>query len=104
LNQQFAMPWHVEILASALVGGGYSIAVAFLLRPKLRFDPTLASMHDLVLLLGGAVVSAAFVAAGYVSLTIAAGLLPAADFMAGALRLWGWGGLWFTPIGPVPPC
>jgi signal transduction histidine kinase len=56
------MPWHVEILASALVGGGYSIAVAFLLRPKSRFDPTLASMHDLVLLLVVAVVSAAFVA------------------------------------------
>src|SRR6476646_8383081 len=45
LNQQFAMPWHFEILASALVGGGYSLAVAFLLRPKLRFDPTLAFME-----------------------------------------------------------
>ncbi|HEX9073349.1 MAG TPA: MASE1 domain-containing protein [Pseudolabrys sp.] len=88
LNQQFAMPWHVEILASALVGGGYSIALTLLLRPNLRFDPTLASMRDLVLLLVAAVVSAAFIAAGYVGLTIAAGLLPMVDFTAAALRYW----------------
>jgi signal transduction histidine kinase len=100
LNQQFAMPWHIEILASALVGGGYSIAVAFLLRPQSRFDPTLASMHDLVLLLLVAVVSAAFVAAGYVSLTIAAGLLPAADFTAAALRYWVGDVIGITVIAP----
>jgi signal transduction histidine kinase len=100
LNQQFAMPWHIEILASALVGGGYSIAVAYLLRPKSRFDPTLASMHDLVLLLVVAVVSAAFVAVGYVSLTIAAGLLPAADFTAAALRYWVGDVIGITVIAP----
>jgi len=88
LTQQFAMPWQVEILASALVGGGYSIALTYLLRPSLRFDPTLGSMRDLVLLMVVAVVSAAFVAAGYVSLTIVAGLLPMADFVAAALRYW----------------
>ncbi|HEX3339787.1 MAG TPA: MASE1 domain-containing protein [Pseudolabrys sp.] len=100
LNQQFAMPWYIEILASALVGGGYSIAVAYLLRPKSRFDPTLASMHDLVLLLVVAVVSAAFVAVGYVSLTIAAGLLPAADFTAAALRYWVGDVIGITVIAP----
>jgi len=88
LNQQFAMPWHVEILASMLVGGGYSIALTYLLRPSLRFDPTLGSMRDLVLLMVVAVVSAAFVAAGYVSLTIATGLLPMTDFVAATLRSW----------------
>ncbi len=82
------MPWHVEILASVLVGGGYSIALSFLLHPKLRFEPTLDSMRDLVLLMVVAVVSAAFVAIGYVSLTIAAGLLPIADFTAAAVRYW----------------
>src|SRR5215467_6796860 len=100
LNQQFAMPWYVEILASALVGGGYSIAVAYLLRPKLRFDPTLGSMHDLVLLLLVAVVSAAFVAAGYVTLTIAAGLLPMADFTAATLRYWVGDVIGITVIAP----
>src|SRR5262245_62613460 len=64
LTQQFAMPWHVEILASILVGGGYSIALMFLLRPSSRFDASLGSMRDLVLLLLVAVVSAAFVATG----------------------------------------
>ena len=87
-TQQFAMPWQVEILASVLVGGGYSIAVTLLMRPGLRFDPTLASMNDLVLLLVVAFISAAFVAGGYVTLIIAAGLLPPADFSAAALRYW----------------
>ena len=99
-NQQFAMPLPIEILASVLVGGGYSIAVAFLLRPKLRFDPTLVSMHDLVLLLVVAVVSAAFVAVGYVSLTIAAGLLPNADFAAATLRYWVGDVIGITVIAP----
>ena len=50
LNQQFAMPWQIEILASALVGGGYSIALTILLHPKLRFEPTLDSLRDLSLI------------------------------------------------------
>ncbi len=56
LNQQFTMPWPIEVLSSVLVGGGYAIALAALLRPAFRFDPALASMRDLVLLMaaGGA--------------------------------------------------
>ncbi|HEY6023508.1 MAG TPA: ATP-binding protein [Pseudolabrys sp.] len=100
LNQQFAMPWQVEVLASALVGGGYSIALTFLLHPKLRFEPTLDSMRDLVLLMIVAVVSAAFVAIGYVSLTIAAGLLPPADFVAATLRYWVGDVIGITVIAP----
>jgi two-component system sensor kinase FixL len=88
LNQQFAIPWHIEVLASALVGGGYSIALTVLLRTRPRFDPSLGSVNDLVLLLVAAVVSAAFVATGYVTLVIVAGLLPATDFTAAALRYW----------------
>ena len=88
LHQPFALSWPFEILASVLVGGGYSLALLFLLRPKFRFDPALSSMRDLVLLMLVAVVSAAFVASGYVGLTIAAGLLPLADFAAAALRYW----------------
>jgi signal transduction histidine kinase len=100
LNQQFAMPWQVEILASVLVGGGYSIALTILLHPKLRFEPTLDSMRDLVLLMVVAVVSAAFVAIGYVSLTIAAGLLPPADFTAATLRYWVGDVIGITVIAP----
>ncbi len=71
-----------------------------LTRPGLRFDPTLASLRDLVLLLVVAVVSAAFVAAGYVSLTIAAGLLPMADFTAAAVRYWVGDVIGITVIAP----
>ena len=88
LNQQLAMPWQVEIFASLLVGAGYSIALTILLRPNLHFDPTLGSMRDLVLLTAAAVVSAAFVASGYVSLMVATGLLPAGDFVPVTLRYW----------------
>ena len=88
LNQQLAMPWQAEALASVVVGGGYSIALAILLHPRLRFDPGLSSVRDLVLLTAVAVASAAFVAAAYVSLTIATGLLPPSGFIAAALRYW----------------
>jgi signal transduction histidine kinase len=88
LHQQFSMPWAVEILSTVLIGGGYSIALVFLLRPKLRFDPALSSMRDLVLLMFVAVVSAALVACSYVGLTVAAGLLPISEFGTAAVRYW----------------
>lgn len=88
LHQQFAMPWAIEILSSVLIGGGYSIALMFLLRPQLRFDPALSSMRDLVLLMVVAVISAAVVACAYVGLTVAAGLLPMSEFWTAALRYW----------------
>jgi signal transduction histidine kinase len=88
LHQQFAMPWPLEILSSALIGGGYSIALLFLMRPKLGFDPALSSMRDLVLLMLVAVISAAAVACAYVGLTVAAGLLPMSEFGPAALRYW----------------
>jgi signal transduction histidine kinase len=88
LHQPFALPWTVEILASILVGGSYSVALVFLLRPSLRFDPALSSMRDLVLLIAVAAAGAALVATGYVALTITAGRLPLEDFTAAALRYW----------------
>ena len=57
-------------------------------------------MRDLVLLMIVAVVSAAFVAIGYVSLTIAAGLLPPADFTAATLRYWVGDVIGITVIAP----
>jgi len=88
LHQQLITPWPFEIMSTVLIGGAYSAALIFLSRPKLGFDPALSSMRDLVLLMLVAVVSAAFVASGYVGLTIAAGLLPAKDFAAATLRYW----------------
>src|SRR6516165_11698540 len=75
LNQS-PVPWGVELSFVALIGGGYSAALLFSLRPSLQFDPALSSMRDLVLLMLVALVSTAFVASSYVVVTILAGLLP----------------------------
>lgn len=87
LNQS-PVPWGVELSFVALIGSGYSAALLFLLRPILRFDPSLSSMRDLVLLMLAAVLSTAFVASGYVAVTVFAGLLPPREFAAAAFRYW----------------
>ena len=88
VNRQVVLPWAVEILSVALIGGGYSAALLFLERSPTRFDPTLSSMRDLVVFMLVAAASAALVASGYVGITIAAGLLPAKEFAAATLRYW----------------
>lgn len=88
LNQQFTMPWTIELSSSALVGGGYSIVSAVLLHPRLRFDPALGSMRDVVLLSAAAVIGAALVGTGYVALTVAGHQLPAQDFLPASLQYW----------------
>jgi signal transduction histidine kinase len=82
------LPWPAEILSVAAIGAGYSAALLFLTGPKARFDPRLPSMRDLAQLILATSVSAAFVAASYVGLMIAAGLLPGKEFVAAALRYW----------------
>jgi signal transduction histidine kinase len=88
VHRPLPLPWTIELASALLIGGGYAAALLALLSPRLRFNPALSSMRDLVLLMAVAVVSAAVVAAGYVSLAVAAGLLPAADFASAALRYW----------------
>jgi two-component system sensor kinase FixL len=80
--------WVVELSFVVLIGSGYSAALVFLLRPSVRFDPTLSSMRDLVLLMLVAGVSAGFVALSYVAVAIFAGVLPVEDFAAATLRYW----------------
>jgi len=88
VQNQTPLPWAIELVSTALIGGGYSAALLFLLRPSLKFDATLSSMRGLVLLIMVAAASAAFVALGYVAITTAAGLLPVRDFAAATLRYW----------------
>jgi two-component system sensor kinase FixL len=88
INREIVGPWAVEILSAGLIAGGYSAALVFLTRATTRFDPTLSSMRDLVLLILVAAASAAFVAFSYVGVRVAAGLLPTKDFVAAALRYW----------------
>ena len=39
INRQIDLPWAVELITVALVGGGYSAALAFLRSSLARFDP-----------------------------------------------------------------
>ena len=55
---------------------------SLLLSPRLRFDPALATRGSLLLLMAVAVASTAVVAASYVAMLVAFGILPAADFGA----------------------
>jgi two-component system, LuxR family, sensor kinase FixL len=88
LVRGFALPLGAEIAASAVIGCGYSIATGLLLSPRLGFDPTLATRRSLLLLAAVAVGSTAVVAASYVAMLVAFGVLPASDFGGAALRFW----------------
>ena len=88
INRQILSPWPVEIISVAAIGAGYSAALLFLTGPRARFDPRLSSMRDLAQFIFTTAASAAFVAASYVGLAIAAGLLPGNQFIAAALRYW----------------
>jgi two-component system, LuxR family, sensor kinase FixL len=88
INRQINLPWVVEFISVALIGGGYSTALAFLKSSRIRFDPGLSSTRDLLLLMLVAAASAAFVASTYVGVAIAAGLLSIKDFAPATLRYW----------------
>jgi signal transduction histidine kinase len=86
--RQLPLPLVLEMSSAVVIGGVYAAAGLLLLHPKLGFDRGLSSMRDLLILIVVTVVSAALVAAGYVGLLVAAGLIPTADLTSAALRYW----------------
>ena len=88
VNLATPLPVGAALASAAVIGAGYAAASLFLLRPALRFDPQLRSLRDLALLMLVAVISAGLVAASYVAIMIAAGLLPVADLLTAALHYW----------------
>ena len=82
------VPVWIAVSESLLVGTGYGLALTMLLRPSVRFDPSLSSVRDLFLLLAAVVVSSAAVACTYVSLLVTTGLLHFQDVMTALLRYW----------------
>lgn len=88
LVRGFPLPIGAAVAASVIIGGGYSVATSVLMAPRLGFDPTLGARRSLLLLLGIAVASTAIVTAAYVSMLVAAGVVPAADLGGAALRFW----------------
>jgi two-component system sensor kinase FixL len=86
--QQIPLPRPFELATALLIGSVYGAAVLFLLHPKQRFDSTLQSTYSLFLLTATTAVSTAIVAAGYVAMVVAFGLLPATDFVPAMLSYW----------------
>jgi signal transduction histidine kinase len=86
--RKLPLPLHVELLSCLIIGAGYGLAALSLLRPRLRFDVSLSSMRDMVLLMLVAVVSSAVVSILHVLLLCMAGFIPWADLVAAALRYW----------------
>lgn len=86
--RQLPLSWSLEVAAVSVIGAGYSLGLLYLLRPVTRFNPSLPSLRDLLLLLIVALASTALVAIGYVGVVVAGGLLPASDFLSPFLRFW----------------
>ena len=86
--RRMPLPLHIELLSCFIIGAGYGLACLSLLRPKLRFDVSLSSMRDMVLLMTAAIASAAVVSALHVLLLCLAGLVPWGAYNAAALRYW----------------
>jgi signal transduction histidine kinase len=84
----FALPLLAEISAGAIIGGGYAVATALLLMPRLRFDVALTTQSSLLMLLTASIVGPAVVAGIYVLMLVGFGLLPATEFVSAALRFW----------------
>lgn len=82
------LPLPVELLAVLVIGSGYGLAVLFLLQPRWRFDPSLSSMRDLLLLMTVAVVSAVLVACVHVAILLGVKLIAWDDAAIAVMRYW----------------
>jgi signal transduction histidine kinase len=86
--RRMPLPPHIEVLSCLIIGAGYGLAAISLLHPKLKFDVSLSSMRDMVLLMVAAVVSAAIASVLHVLLLCLAGLVPWESYTAATLRYW----------------
>jgi signal transduction histidine kinase len=88
LVRQSPLPGSTELVAALVIGGGYAGGLLFLLRPRIKFNPALSSMRDLVLLIVVAAVCAAVVAVSYVTVLLLGGFLASDQFIPAALQFW----------------
>jgi two-component system, LuxR family, sensor kinase FixL len=92
ITRQLPFAWWVVTIEAILIGAVYSLALAVLLRPQTRFDRTLSSVRDILLLIGVSAVAAFVVGVAYCSVLLALGLM-ARDQMIGAVLRYGIGDL-----------
>jgi integral membrane sensor domain MASE1 len=101
VGRQITLPWAIVILSPVLTGAIYLATILVLRSPKVRFDPALGSLRDLVLLIIAVGVGTAVVAVNYVLMIAVAGLLSANDAPMAVLHYWIGkviGILGFTPL------
>jgi signal transduction histidine kinase len=88
LVHRLPAPIWMDGLTAAVLGCGYAAATLFLLRPKVRFDPTLSSLSHLATLLAVAGVSSALVAIAFSLVFVLAGWLSWAQYPSAVLHYW----------------
>jgi two-component system, LuxR family, sensor kinase FixL len=82
------VPIWLALIEVLVVGGGYALTGWALFFPTLRFDASLRSLRDLLILVVAGVVSSAIVASVYVALLTAGALLQPTEVMPTAMRYW----------------
>jgi two-component system, LuxR family, sensor kinase FixL len=82
------LPLPAELIAALTIGVLYGGAASVLLHPSMRFDVSLSTRRDLLLLVAVTVIASAAVALSYVTLVVAIGLLEPGQFGSAALRYW----------------
>jgi two-component system, LuxR family, sensor kinase FixL len=88
LVRQLPFSWSIELITVAIIGIGYSLGLTFLVRAGTRFNPALASMRDLIVLIAVTATSAAFVAGSYASVLVLGDVLPPTDLARAAVQYW----------------
>ena len=83
-----SVPVWLALVEALIVGAGYAITLLALLHPRLRFNASLPSTRDLMLLLGAAVIGSALVSFVYLGMLFETGLLQQGEIVAAGLRYW----------------
>jgi two-component system, LuxR family, sensor kinase FixL len=78
--------WWVTAIEATLIGAVYTLALTILLSPQARFDRTLSSVRDVLLLAGVSIVAAFLVAMAYCGVLLALGLMPPEQMIGAVLR------------------
>lgn len=86
--RRLALPLPLELALGVVVGAGHSLAALALLDPRARFDASLPSMRDLMVLIAIAAASAAAIAVVLVAILGAGGWIAWADAPRAAARYW----------------
>ncbi len=86
--RQMPLPVWLEIAVACIVAGGYAAAFFSLVHPRASFDIALGRVRDLVLLVATTATAALVVAAGYVGMLYAAGVVSQQRLASAALQLW----------------